>query len=309
MIHLPVKDRNQPPARLSVPGSLEQIGRAFANLDGNRYNQSYYPHAEVLDLLRAYSIHKTQLQPGDRPKCNYCESQIGHGVTLQVEHYRPKAKVDSGENDHTELPGYYWLGLEWSNLLLACPKCNGKDAKGNKFPIMGIRAQAHNPVQTINNIQVLIRTNCLPDVGPLQLELPILLNPELDHPETCLTFDLLGNISGHGNDAIRGEISKNVYRLNRDELLVCRQKVWNDFKNEINIIVKGHQLGKLNDPAISYNFRGIADRILQRKLPSEEFTLWGIFINENLPDFLVGIGNYYRNLFIEIYSETVIENL
>ncbi|WP_025144864.1 HNH endonuclease [Pedobacter jeongneungensis] len=308
MIHLPIKDRDLPPARLSVPGALRQICRAIEALDGEVYNASYYPHNEVVGLLRAYSIHKVELEPGDRPKCNYCESQIEHAVTLQVEHYRPKAKVEAGENDHIELPGYYWLGLEWTNLLLACPKCNGKDAKGSKFPIRGNRAPAHSPVEQHNNNNVLVRVNCYADVGPLQQEQAILLNPEIDHPELYLTFDLLGNIEGFGNDADRGEISKDTYRLNRDELVVCRQKVWNDLKNEINLCIAGHRMLELNEQALRYCFRNIANKLLIRKLPTEEYTLWGRFINDNLADFLQEIDNFYADIFREVYNGLLVVN-
>ena len=105
MIHLPLKENNNAPARLSVPGALRQMIRAIADFDGTVYNASYYPHEDVVNLLKAFSIHKLQLEPGDLAKCNYCESKIEHAATLQVEHYRPKAKVDSGENDHQVLPG------------------------------------------------------------------------------------------------------------------------------------------------------------------------------------------------------------
>jgi len=309
MIHLPNKQIDQPPARLSVPGALRQIIRAIVGLDGEEYNASYYPHDEVTNLLKAYSIHKNQLQLGDQPKCNYCESQIEHAATLQVEHYRPKARVEAGENDHIELPGYYWLGLEWTNLLLACPKCNGKDAKGNKFPIRGIRAHPHNPVQLLNGANVLIRVSCYANANPLQLEQPLLLHPELDHPETCLTFDILGSISGYGNDAHRGDVSKTVYRLNRDELLICRQKVWNNLKNEINEDIGGHQAHFLNDQALRFRFRSIARKLLKRKLPTEEYTLWGRYINDNLPVFLTYLDIFYQDLFLEVYNEVLAEDL
>jgi len=303
MIHLPHKQNNVAPFRLSVSGALRQIGRAIANLDGEKYNASYYPHQDVTTLLKAFSIHKAQLQPGDQAKCNYCESKIEHAATLQVEHYRPKAKVDSGENDHVELPGYYWLGLEWTNLLLACPKCNGKDAKGNKFPIRGVRATVHQTVQLINNVLTLDRTNCDANANPLLLELPLLLNPEIDHPENFLTFDVLGNISGHGNDAERGEISKNIFRLNRDELLINRQKVWNDLKNDINEDILGHQTNYFTEDGLKYRFGVTVSKIVKRKLPVEEYTLWGRYINANLPIFLADLDEYYRNLFLEVYQQ------
>lgn len=309
MIHLPLKENNNAPARLSLPGALRQITRAISNSDGELYNSSYYPHEDVVNLLKAFSIHKTQLQPGDLAKCNYCESKIEHAATLQVEHYRPKAKVDSGENDHQILPGYYWLGLEWTNLLLACPKCNGKDAKGNKFPIRGVRAQVHNTVQTINSAPTLVRANCYANEHPLVLELPILLNPEIDNPEDFLTFDILGNIIGHGNDHERGNISRDIYRLNRDELLICRQKVWNEFKNEINVDIAGHIRGYFTEQGLKYSFMKIAEKLLNRKLPIMEYTLWGRYINDNLVDFLDDLDDYYKDLFLAVYNDVANGNV
>ncbi|MES2653296.1 MAG: hypothetical protein V4663_16265 [Bacteroidota bacterium] len=308
MIHLPLKQRDQVPARLSVNGALRQIKRAYNGTSGEEYNASYYPHEQVIGLLKAYSIHKTAIAPGDQPKCNYCESRIEHAATLQVEHYRPKAKVESGENDHIETRGYYWLGLEWTNLLLACPKCNGKDAKGNKFPIRGVRAQPHNPVLTTGRNLSLVRLQCYANGNPLRLELPILLNPELDHPENCLTFDAIGSIGGYGNDVERGEMSKDIYRLNRDELLICRQRVWDEIKNDINEDVGGHQASFLDDQALRFRFGVTAKKLLKRKLADQEYTLWGRYLNNNLPNFLGYLGPYYSNLFLDAYNEIVAQN-
>lgn len=84
MIHLPNKGRDQVPTRLLEQGALTQIDHIYALTDGKLFNHSYYPHDEVTNLLKAYSIHKTHLSPGDVPKCNYCESRSGHVATLQV---------------------------------------------------------------------------------------------------------------------------------------------------------------------------------------------------------------------------------
>ena len=51
-------------------------------------------------------------------KCAYCERQLEKG-SFEVEHYRPKGAVDGC--DH---PGYWWLALEWTNLLPTCAACN-----------------------------------------------------------------------------------------------------------------------------------------------------------------------------------------
>jgi hypothetical protein len=44
-------------------------------------------------------------------KYAYCETNTLAGATLQVEHYRPKAKLIE-DTDHL---GYYWLAYEWTN--------------------------------------------------------------------------------------------------------------------------------------------------------------------------------------------------
>src|SRR5690606_31270242 len=50
-------------------------------------------------------------------KCAYCESNYGAVFDGDVEHFRPKGKVNE-KNPQT--PGYYWLSNEWNNLFLAC---------------------------------------------------------------------------------------------------------------------------------------------------------------------------------------------
>ena len=61
-----------------------------------------------------------QMQKG---KCCYCEMEVPEsGQSAHIEHYRPKGK-----------PEFEHLTNEWTNLLLACPGCNG--AKHNEFPL------------------------------------------------------------------------------------------------------------------------------------------------------------------------------
>ncbi len=50
-------------------------------------------------------------------KCAYCE-QLSN---LEIEHYRPKE-------------AYFWLKIEWTNLLYACHDCNMVGSKGTLFP-------------------------------------------------------------------------------------------------------------------------------------------------------------------------------
>jgi uncharacterized protein (TIGR02646 family) len=122
-------------------------------------------------------------------KCAYCESSITHIDYGHIEHFKPKA-----------LPAYYELAVEWSNLLLACGRCNGAENKGVKFP---------GPA----------------DGGPL-------VNPTEENPADHLRFDFdvatkLANVLG---SSIRGETTWKTLGLNRLELVRRRsdfvKKLW-----------------------------------------------------------------------------------
>lgn len=86
-----------------------QGGKKPTNTLWNKYNKPYV---------------KKALQDLFHNKCAYCESKILHIDYPHIEHYRPKS-----ENK------YPHLTFDWQNLLLACAKCNGKEHKGNKFPL------------------------------------------------------------------------------------------------------------------------------------------------------------------------------
>lgn len=146
-------------------------------------------------------------------RCAYCEVSLTadryHG---DVEHYRPKAAATDrnwymnkgkrvrGSKNRCKL-GYYWLAYEWSNLLLACFKCNGK--KSDFFPVVGGRTS-----------RTLIE-------GCEKTETPLLLNPYKDkHPEKHLEFDKLGAVTaaGSGVDQERGRETIEICDLDRDIL-------------------------------------------------------------------------------------------
>jgi len=71
-----------------------------------------YNHEEVKNALKQMCF----------AKCAYCESHVSHVGYVHIEHYKPKSK-------------YVELCFEWDNLLLGCAVCNGKQYKGDKFPL------------------------------------------------------------------------------------------------------------------------------------------------------------------------------
>lgn len=80
---------------------------------GLRINQDYtvYADKKVRKLL-------VKMFHG---KCAYCESKITAIYNGDIEHFRPKGKI---QNANPSRPGYFWLASEWENLLFACPFCN-----------------------------------------------------------------------------------------------------------------------------------------------------------------------------------------
>ncbi|WP_108809012.1 hypothetical protein [Aquimarina spinulae] len=80
---------------------------------GDRTKQSYsiYTHKTVRNKLKKM-FHD---------KCAYCESKITAIYNGDIEHFRPKGKIQEASPSK---PGYFWLASEWENLLFACPFCN-----------------------------------------------------------------------------------------------------------------------------------------------------------------------------------------
>ncbi|PJT27203.1 endonuclease [Ochrobactrum sp. 30A/1000/2015] len=203
--------------------------------------------------FRAYKADgvKLRLEELFKGKCAYCESFYGSQAPVDVEHYRPKASVE-GEEDHS---GYWWLGMEWTNLLPSCLDCNRRrkqrtpqivsnlkilyetmqTGKQDSFPIMGIRATVEE--------------------ASLEGEEALLLDPTRDDPDEHLTFGLddgngvglvypkpsvlneeegmalppLGmdaaNVAGHAEAigaSVRGAVSIQVFGLNRMRLVQAR---------------------------------------------------------------------------------------
>jgi uncharacterized protein (TIGR02646 family) len=114
-------------------------------------------------------------------KCAYCESNIRHVDYGDIEHYRPKSKFPA-------------LTFEWSNLLLACGVCNGKEYKGDRFP-----EEDQN--------------------GPL-------VNPCEEDPEQHFYFhyEPACRIASVYGTSPRGKTTEEILGLNRNELLTYRSR-------------------------------------------------------------------------------------
>jgi hypothetical protein len=122
-----------------------------------------------------------------------------------VEHFRPQAGYQQGDDDPLGRPGYYWLAYEWSNLLMACEICNQK-FKGNLFPLEdpSRRATSHHE-----------------DVGR---ERPLLINPAETDPAQFIEFRDEYPHAIDNNPV--GKKTIEVFRLDaRPELIEQRRKL------------------------------------------------------------------------------------
>jgi uncharacterized protein (TIGR02646 family) len=246
---------------------LEHIKKAIEEKDGDIYSCSNYRHEEVLKQLK--DIYHN--------KCCYCESKSGHVAPLQVEHFRPKKRLKKEKPGDEMHEGYYWLGYEWSNLLLSCPKCNGPDAKGTRFPISGKRVYHDSPFNNNGEINSFDRTRLIASNSPLADEKPLLLNPEYNDydPKDHFKFDNQGEIIGITD---RGKATIDICKLNRSELFLMRKKVVDQFLSEIKRLVYAYKIKKIHKKGFRFLLEDIFEDILKITKPEEEYCLWGQYI-------------------------------
>ncbi|MFH0728221.1 MAG: retron system putative HNH endonuclease [Pseudomonadota bacterium] len=138
----------------------------------NRKREKKYRHREIKDAL-------VEMFHGN---CAYCESKISHIDYGHIEHFRPKSQFRS-------------LTFEWTNLLLACPVCNGPEYKGQHFP-----EEAEG--------------------GPL-------INPCEDKPTEHFdfVFDSEAMLTTVVGKTTRGKTTEKMLGLNRNELRAYRTRI------------------------------------------------------------------------------------
>ncbi|MFA8299371.1 MAG: HNH endonuclease [Hyphomicrobiales bacterium] len=295
------KDFDNPPEVLKSTGCARKIKSAVDQKSGSVYNGYYYSHDQVKEKLKAYSINQDFFSEanGDQAKCYYCESFTEACAALQVEHYRPKSKVDGVSEHH----GYYWLGCEWTNLLLACPKCNQQNAKGNKFPVGTMRVFDHNPI--VDNRYV--RTQCYVNRSPLIEERPLLFHPEVDGEEIArnLSFDINGQIYGHSD---RANATITICRLNRRNLIISRKGILDELMNRINLVILSCEQSLIPFENVEKVFCNICLNIKESFDCRKKYTLFARCFNENFNVFFVDqVPQRYKDPLREAWRRTSAE--
>jgi hypothetical protein len=209
-------ERTPPPVDLAAAAAEElDAFAAFHAQGGDEPSFKAYKLASVRSALE-------QLFHG---KCAYCESAIGHISSIDVEHWRPKGKIRTGNG---LVDGYWWLAGVWENLFPACPHCNRPTrheaadgsttaGKGMRFPIAGGHAAA-------------------PERGAEDREEPLLLDPCTSDPgrrpqlhlrfadEDEEVFGVVRAAGEAGSESELGSASIDVYALNRKDLVDRRRE-------------------------------------------------------------------------------------
>lgn len=205
---VPVPDVLNPQANPSLRKEYEEAERYFSNPEEQRGQKRF--------TFRIYTNRslKMALRSLFHEKCCYCEVKLDliqakqkYGLNGDLEHFRPKSSVLEVA-DH---PGYWWLASDWSNLFIACQRCNrgnfssgNSTGKANRFPLEYEGDRAYNPESNLSK------------------ESPLLLNPCVDNPLDHLVFSEDGRVY---SDTEKGKTSILVYGLNREGLVKRRQKV------------------------------------------------------------------------------------
>lgn len=202
--------------RAGAIGPAEDI-RAHRHfvIDGKTgdFDFAAYSHRSVKDALHEMS----------GGMCAYCESRYDATQPVDVEHFRPKGRIDTAGGKL--VPGYWWLAARWSNLLPSCIDCNRernqtlhdgsemKMGKADRFPLHDEAARANAPDGEVS-------------------EMPLLLDPTADEPadfvrfvvrdERCVMEPVDTDMSRLAG--LRGRTSIDVYGLNRRGLVRDRSR-------------------------------------------------------------------------------------
>ncbi|MDE8740550.1 hypothetical protein PZA20_01745 [Pectobacterium polaris] len=164
-------------------------------------------------------------------KCAYCESNYSAVSVMDVEHYRPKG----GVNECPGHKGYWWLALDWDNLLPSCIDCNR--SRGQKKVVLNPDGTVYVTLKNENSG----KENSFPVDGGYfamqesddhHLEKPLIINPCQMEPDkhlewytTILNLPIICAKSNLGLKDSKGENTIKILGLNRWGLVNERGEV------------------------------------------------------------------------------------
>ena len=233
---------------------LDRARTSLAEHDGDpadwKFSFSVYSNGDV----------KTALSALFHGKCAYCESRYDATQPMDVEHWRPKGRVETADGTKVK-PAYWWLAAAWTNLLPSCIDCNRRrwhtnvvtDAeeklgKEDQFPLLDdVRADAE---------------------GAEADERPALINPCVDDPADFFEFTEEAVIKPREGlsetDTRRAFDSIRVYALNRAALVEQRQETLLRAQMSVAIVHRVAEM-RVEQPDMSDEIRMVVDRMVQNE--------------------------------------------
>jgi hypothetical protein len=229
------RGKEAPPAALSKrnrrnKSELDRVRAHIAKKDPKKgsFEFEVYKDDEV----------KRRLEALFHGKCAYCETFYAVSAPVDVEHFRPKGSV-SEDPSH---PGYWWLAMDWDNLLPSCIDCNRRrgqivvtDGAPSLAELLASSRTATGPQRGLSGKQdsfPVSGTRMAPEGIDYAAEQAILLDPCRDDPEEYLEFHIdhnhpLGLVlpSANPQRSIRGATSIHTYGLNRLRLVQERTRL------------------------------------------------------------------------------------
>jgi hypothetical protein len=202
--------------------------------------------------------------------------------------------------------GYYWLGYEWSNLLLACPACNKK--KSSKFPVEADNHVVDHPTVLITG-EIDYARFCH-TTGYFGREAPLIFNPELQNPALFFYFDYFCKINAHTETRItRATIDE--LELNREDLVAKRQEKVDEIIDRIQrqLVLKNGPIG-LSDEQFQEQLDEIFKDMVARLHPEAEFTLLGRAMIERFDELILedierGFKRLVRRCFVNFIRRQI----
>lgn len=216
--------------RTACPSSLVPVDPDAAGPKELRKLKDKLARGETLksDDFNAYGARKVRvaLQEMFHGKCAYCESKIAGSQDTDVEHYRPKKGVTEAKEAGIDHPGYWWLAMDWDNLVLSCKHCNQSRSYHIIIP---------EDLETEEELEVFLENARVTSAGKLNAfptlndfwvtapeqdvahEQPLILNPVDMEPEEHLDWVLFrggATVRAKQNSAV-GEATCRILGLNR----------------------------------------------------------------------------------------------
>lgn len=283
VLHGPVGKKDHSEKKSEFLWAMDHMAKKLAGEVKGSFDFNRYSNDPVKDEL-------SRIFHG---KCAYCESYYSKTQPVDVEHFRPKNDVRYAGGHG----GYWWLAMEWDNLLPSCIYCNRVNGhafqidpadtqklsrlihkkykqtnagKGNFFPIL------NEPNRAIFDWDREVG-------GPLGPEGALLLHPVFDAPSDHLEYMVFDSFSvvapkilADGTYSPKGVCSIAIYGLNRLALVQARTKLLRTLELLLDISVKATEAKTvLTEEFINVDDKGLNDAD-RGKLRSIENTLSAI---------------------------------